>query len=130
MGYRMKLKDVVLFDERMGNVDSHCGTESYNGLGYHVSFPMTGTCAVCHGIKRGWFNGIELNKELAYQVALLHHGYNMAKWEGTRTMNIKYIPYKCKCKCDHDWNEVTIGRCLHKWTCTKCGVQITVDSSD
>lgn len=33
--------------------------------------------------------------------------------------------------CVHDWSErETIGRCLHTWTCSKCGAQQTVDSSD
>lgn len=32
--------------------------------------------------------------------------------------------------CQHDSNEETVGRCLTKYTCKKCGFVETVDSSD
>lgn len=32
--------------------------------------------------------------------------------------------------CDgHEYTEKTIGNCLHLWTCKKCGLERTVDSS-
>lgn len=32
--------------------------------------------------------------------------------------------------CDHDWSDrVTIGRCLHRVTCSKCGKSMEIDSS-
>lgn len=30
----------------------------------------------------------------------------------------------------HEWSERTIGRCLHEWTCKKCGQKRVVDTSD
>ena len=30
--------------------------------------------------------------------------------------------------CDHKWSHKTIGNCLHKYTCTKCGASHEVDS--
>ena len=33
--------------------------------------------------------------------------------------------------CVHDWSDIkSIGHCLHTWTCSKCGAQQIVDSSD
>lgn len=33
--------------------------------------------------------------------------------------------------CIHDWDSgKNVGRCLHTYTCVKCGVKQTVDSSD
>lgn len=100
------------------------------GDGYEVKLPTLSVCAVCHGVvgvTRG--NKHTNDKQLAYEVALLAHGYWVRAWEGTRTANIEFIPYKCKCECDHEWDEVTIGNCLHRWTCRNCGHSMTVDSS-
>ena len=32
--------------------------------------------------------------------------------------------------CEHEFTEKNIGRCLHKYTCVKCGFNKEVDSSD
>lgn len=35
-----------------------------------------------------------------------------------------------KIGCEHEWEEETVGHCLHKFTCKKCGFVMTQDSSD
>ncbi|KVN30738.1 hypothetical protein WJ63_08140 [Burkholderia pyrrocinia] len=32
--------------------------------------------------------------------------------------------------CDHDMSNETIGNCLHRYTCTKCGFSEVIDTSD
>lgn len=32
--------------------------------------------------------------------------------------------------CDHRWTSRTISRCLHRYSCEKCGADFTVDSGD
>lgn len=32
--------------------------------------------------------------------------------------------------CDHSWTEKTVGKCLHRYTCSKCSASYEVDSSD
>ena len=44
-------------------------------------------------------------------------------WAGT-------IDYYNGCICEHDNEAVTIGRCLTRYTCKKCGFVEEVDSSD
>lgn len=32
--------------------------------------------------------------------------------------------------CEHEYKHENVGKCLHEYTCTKCGHAYTVDSSD
>lgn len=98
-----------------------------------IQFPTLSSCVVCGGItgcsggrlSKKWIN----DRHLATRVALLQHGYNLARWEGQRYLNVSMIPFACTCKCDHDWGYVTIGNCLSRWTCRKCAYATDVDSS-
>lgn len=94
-----------------------------------VSFPTVCACPVCGGARALFTRGQEIkDKELAYQVRLIQYGYYLAKREGQNWFEAP--PKKCDCTCEHVIEEVRIGRCLHRWTCKKCGWSAEVDSSD
>jgi hypothetical protein len=42
----------------------------------------------------------------------------------------KFVHFYSFAKCSHDWKSVSIGHCLRRETCTKCGISHEVDSSD
>lgn len=44
--------------------------------------------------------------------------------------NSTFIPHCWLIGCDHEYSEKTIGRCLHEYTCKKCGFKTIQDSSD
>ena len=98
-----------------------------------IQFPTISTCMLCAGVtgcsggrlRSGWIN----DKALAVRVALLQHGYHMARWEGKNYLNVKLIPFACTCACAHEWDEVKIGNCLYRVTCRKCGRSTEIDSS-
>jgi len=43
-------------------------------------------------------------------------------WQG----RVRWFKYGC----EHNYEEKNVGRCLHKYTCTKCKHSYTTDSSD
>lgn len=43
---------------------------------------------------------------------------------------LKHVRWFSFAKCLHEYEERNIGRCLHRYTCKKCGFAHTVDSSD
>ena len=43
---------------------------------------------------------------------------------------LEHIRYYSFAKCAHTFTEKTVGRCLHEYTCSKCGYAYTTDSSD
>jgi tRNA U34 2-thiouridine synthase MnmA/TrmU len=47
--------------------------------------------------------------------------YDNGKWA------LKYHKFA---KCEHEYTEKTIGRCLHEYKCKKCGYTEEIDSSD
>lgn len=95
-------------------------------------FPTLVACWACGGIRATFRDGVSNpDKDLAYAVALLQHGYYVAKWEGHRVLNSTCFPTRCTCTCAHARaTEVTIGRCLHRVTCPDCGAGTVQDSSD
>lgn len=98
--------------------------------GPRIQFPTLSSCPICHGMV-GFYDGKTVfDKELATQIALVQHGYYLKIWEGQNVLNKKQFPFACKCTCDHEFARKSIGKCLHKLTCLKCGESITVDSSD
>lgn len=75
-------------------------------------------CPVCNGYG-GWHLKID-----AYGVGK-HFNAHCSQCNGWG-----YVPANSKsATCIHDFTERTIGNCLHKWTCTKCGEERIVDSS-
>lgn len=111
----MKIKDVIEFDKKGKPV-----------------FPTMTACAVCGGYT-GFYTsklGQVNDKALAVQIKLVSHGYWLRQIEGQNYVGKEDFPMPCTCDCNHVWDTVAIGRCLHKWTCKHCGKQITVDSSD
>lgn len=96
-------------------------------------FPTFVACWVCGGIK-GYYSferGDCRDKDLAHAMALVQHGYYIAKWEGDNVANRSIFPTKCVCACAHaNTKEEGVGRCLHRWTCADCGASGVYDSSD
>lgn len=100
-----------------------------------LHFPTICKCAWCEGVtacstgpgnkQPGWVEGA-----LAVEVALVQHGYYMAQWADHNVVNVYDVPHACTCKCKHEWASEPIAHCLHRWTCRKCGLVRTVDSSD
>ena len=41
-----------------------------------------------------------------------------------------WTPQFYRIGCEHAYEDVTIGHCLHEYTCKKCGFKQTIDSSD
>ncbi len=111
----MKIKEVIEFDKKGKPV-----------------FPTKTTCAVCYGLTGLYVNGLgQVNdRKLAVDVALVQHGYWLRGVETQNRGDKDIFPKPCTCECTHEWDQVAIGRCLHRWTCKCCGQQITVDSSD
>lgn len=98
----------------------------FSGEDKPIKFPTLTKCIICDGI----CETKELSTEEAFLVAALQHGFYLAKWEGQNVANSDFFPFPCICKCKHVFNERTVGRCLHRWTCEKCEVSLVVDSSD
>lgn len=69
------------------------------------------------------------DKDLAYQVALIQHGYYLRAWEKHNVLNKYQFPYKCICECDHSFEVRSFYMFEHCYTCRKCGWSGTVDSS-
>lgn len=46
------------------------------------------------------------------------------------TYNKERVAYFQWSDCDHTFTEKNVGRCLHRYTCTKCNRAYEVDSSD
>lgn len=105
-------------------------------------FPTICACWVCGGVKAairygtvpdatGYLGMETLGRDDAYAMALLQHGYYIAKWEGQNVLNRTLIPTKCTCVCDHaNTTERSAGHMLHEWTCPGCGATSVFDSSD
>jgi hypothetical protein len=86
-------------------------------------------CNVCKG-HGGW--NLRIN------------AYPLHNYEDTPENRHRFSHFRCACshcsgwgfheeslKCPrHQWEEKTIGRCLHLWTCKICGAKREVDSSD
>ncbi len=95
-----------------------------------IRFPTLCGCIVCGGI-RGFYKDKQYDdKELAYQIAIIQHGYYLKIWEGQNVTNKELFPKKCTCECAHEFDEKNVGRCLHEWKCKKCDWVGIVDSSD
>lgn len=99
--------------------------------GPRIIWPTLGVCIVCRGVKsiNCRKTGSLKDKDLAYLIACIQHGYFLSRWEGQNVTNKKIFPQKCKCECDHEMNEIRIEECLYRWTCSKCGWTGVVDSS-
>lgn len=52
------------------------------------------------------------------------HGYGLPRPKNARA--VKFFRFGC----DHEIKEESVGRCLHRRTCVKCGYERVVDSSD
>lgn len=92
------------------------------------NFPTLSKCTVCEGYTRAYPN---INEPLvAAVIAMIQHGYYIKAWEEMNCLNRENFPKPCTCECQHEFDEVSVGRCLHRWTCKKCGVSQVVDSSD
>lgn len=90
--------------------------DSYPELGY------THECPTCKG--HGYWN-LRLNAYPRYENPADRHFKSMCG-----TCN-GYGYTESPNPCAHDWaNRETIGRCLHRATCSKCGMTTIVDSSD
>ena len=100
-----------------------------NGI---TKFPTICKCCVCGGVigcsKLGM--GLVEDKHLATSLAQIQHGYYLAKWEGMNVASKDIWPFRCECKCDHEFTEESEGHCLHKLTCKNCGIVVRTDSSD
>jgi hypothetical protein len=84
-----------------------------------------------------WFDN-DGNKLPSYIQVQLYFRYDGTGWgvststkynHETRTTegSVTYYLFGCA----HDWDHgVTTGRCLHRYTCKKCGAERVVDSSD
>lgn len=96
-----------------------------------IHFPTLCKCLACHGFRSVVTHGdIEPpTKQEAYEIALIQHGYRMAKWEGKRILSIDTYPEKCTCTCKHQWKEIRTRGFLHTVKCEKCGKTLTYDSS-
>jgi hypothetical protein len=104
---------------------------------YRTEFPMVCSCLKCHGIRDYYLSHEESEltpeqrRDLAYEIALVQHGYYLHAWEGQNVGNRYIFPRKCSCTCDHEWKEIAQpGNCLHTVKCTRCETQLTYDSSD
>jgi len=95
-------------------------------------FPTLAACVFCYGFTGCYTrqHGSIENPELAFQVALVQHGYYLRQWEGRNVANKEFYPKACDCRCKHKWQSKNIGRCLQELTCQKCNETIQVDSSD
>lgn len=105
--------------------------------GEKINFPTLLYCWVCDGIKEVVVSPnselkdkVKGDRDLAFQVALMEHGYMLAKWEGQNIMNKENFPKKCICECNHEnVMETNIRMFEHHWECPDCGAKRTVDSS-
>jgi hypothetical protein len=103
--------------------------EHHHGL---TRFPTICKCCVCHGVNGFFKRGIgQVNdRAFAASIAQIQHGYYLAKWEHQNVAGKEDWPFRCECKCGHEFSEVSEGHCLHKLTCNKCGTVVRTDSSD
>jgi Zn finger protein HypA/HybF involved in hydrogenase expression len=98
----------------------------------NIEWPRIKKCDVCHGVKSAVVEGKEVGAVEALNIAMLEHGFWMAKWEGKNVSNIKFIPNACVCDCDHDFKTDNSEKTFafeHRYKCTKCGKVIIQDSS-
>ncbi|MFA7150438.1 MAG: hypothetical protein WC067_05430 [Candidatus Methanomethylophilaceae archaeon] len=93
-----------------------------------VKWPTLCACTVCGGIT-GIANQ-NISKDLAYEIALMQHGYYLKDWEGHNVANANIYPYKCTCECKHEWNEIKRQGSLSTYQCKYCGIMVKQDSSD
>lgn len=99
--------------------------------GNKIEFPTLCCCLSCGG---GGINGLFAtanirDKNLAYEIALVQHGYYLKMWEGQNIANKEIIPKMCSCECTHDWKTEALAMFEHKAICVKCGEIRCYDSS-
>ena len=102
-----------------------------------LRWPTLSVCLKCGGfcsIVRGYPDVPRYEPEDATRIALLEHGYNLAKWEGHNVANARRVPHACTCGHLHDF-EQTRDEALFwpslRLTCRECGYsQGKPDSSD
>jgi len=96
-----------------------------------VKFPTQSVCPICSGYvstSKGMEESIE-DKQLAYEVALVQHGYYLAKWN-SNVVNRKIIPKPCTCECPktgerHDLEEVNDDDWSITFKCKDCGKEVS-----
>lgn len=99
--------------------------------GSKIKWPVICVCQVCHGVSSLFHKGRAIqDKQLALRVALMQEGYHLAHSESAKYSQSYNPHFACECTCDHHWTSVTIGKCLHRDTCSRCGLVVQRDSSD
>lgn len=99
--------------------------------GPRIKFPTLCICPSCGGNNAIFFNNETIfDKDLAYEVAIINHGYYLSRWEGENIMNKSIFPKKCSCSCQHEWETENVTMFNHKLTCKKCDYIRYMDSSD
>lgn len=84
-------------------------------------FPLIHVCGACHGvIGASWAANKGLNKEEAYEVALMQAGFYLHQWQGMNVANASIPVKKCDCRCQHNWKRV--GSESGFFQCADCGV--------
>lgn len=91
-----------------------------------VNFPTLCACPVCGGVT----DSFPHDKETAYKVALVQHGYYIKEWEGMNVANKEFFPHMCNCKCKHDFEIIKVEGYVRTSKCKHCNVIISHDSSD
>ena len=102
-----------------------------------VTFTTVAVCSFCEGAvslavdKRvfgeesgGWIQ----DKELAYEVSLVHYGHNLKQW-GKRVANREFVPSPCICECPetggrHRIEETDDDGISKQFTCADCGKRV------
>lgn len=94
------------------------------------NFPTMCSCPVCGGYTAA--HRASNDPLVATIIALIQHGYYIKAWEDEEVncLNRDNFPKPCICECKHEFEEESVGKCMHKWKCKKCGVSQVVDSSD
>ena len=96
-----------------------------------INWPTLGFCLGCYGIAGGTIEEKDIDKETAFKIALIQHGYYIAKWEKQPVGNKEHFPYICSCECNHSWVVKARPRmCLTIYQCENCGLEKEIDSSD
>ena len=73
-----------------------------------LKFPTLAGCLVCGGISsivRPYPAHARYEPEEATRIALIEHGYHLAKWEGHNVANASHVPKACTCGHLHDFEQ-------------------------
>jgi len=106
-----------------------------------TNWPRIKTCLMCYGVcglspePESWKGQDFLNrKNMAYKVAIMHHGWMMGKHEEDKVKFAYFhpdrLPHICTCDCEHTWKTRNVGKCLTEYSCQRCPTVTKVDSSD